>query len=83
MGVGELVPDDAVTDGHVLLVVGKDLKVPSGLRSPGAAFSLPGVAAAPAPAVAAAPAVGVAAAPAAVAAAPAQQLAKASVPCVN
>jgi len=41
-GVGELVPDDAVTSGHVLVLVGTDLKVPgSGLRSPGASFQLP------------------------------------------
>jgi len=41
-GVGELVPDDAVQSGHVLVVVGTDLKVPgSGLRSPGASFQLP------------------------------------------
>ena len=41
-GVGELVPDDAVKSGHVLVVVGTDLKVPgSGLRSPGASFQLP------------------------------------------
>jgi len=41
-GVGDLVPDDAVKSGHVLVLVGKDLKVPgSGLRSPGASFQLP------------------------------------------
>ena len=42
MAKGELVPDDAVQSGHVLVVVGTDLKVPgSGLRSPGASFQLP------------------------------------------
>ncbi len=46
-GVGTLVPDDAVAGGHVLVVVGKDLDVPSGLRAPGAALAR---GAAPAPA---------------------------------
>lgn len=93
-GVGKLVQDDAVSSGHVLVLVGTDLKVPgSGLRSPGASFHLPGAAqpAAAAQAVGA-QAVGVqgvgarALAGQAVAAQPATArlaLAASSVPCVN
>ncbi len=47
-GTGDLVPDDAIDAGHVLVVVGKDLKVPSGLRAPGAALTTPRWAAQPA-----------------------------------
>ena len=38
-GIGKLVEDDVVTSGHVLVIVGTDLPVPSGLRTAGAAFS--------------------------------------------
>jgi len=37
-GIGKLVEDDVVTSGHVLVIVGTDLPVPSGLRTAGAAF---------------------------------------------
>ena len=67
-GIGELVADDAIAAGHVLVVVGTDLDVANGLRGTGSAFQAPA-------AGAAAPA---AAAPASQAAAFA-----ASVPCVN
>jgi LCP family protein required for cell wall assembly len=67
-GLGELIEDDAIDTGHVLVVVGTDLDVPSGLRAPGAAFSAPTVAAPAAVPPAAAPA--------------AAQFA-AAVPCVN
>ncbi len=40
-GVGELVTDDAIESGHVLVVVGKDLDVPSGLRGARAALTAP------------------------------------------
>ena len=70
-GVGGLVPDDAIKSGHLLVVVGKDLKVPAGLRAPGAAF-------APAAAVPAA-----ALLPAAPVPAVAPFATAASVPCVN
>ena len=66
-GVGETVQDNAIKSGHLLVVVGTDLKVPSGLRAPGAAFSVPAAAKAAVPAQA----------PAAV------TLAAFSVPCVN
>jgi hypothetical protein len=53
-GVGTTVEDDAIKDGHVLVKVGTDLKVPSGLRAGGtpfaAAINTPVPAAAPAPA---------------------------------
>ena len=55
-GVGGIVEDDAIKDGHVLVKVGTDLDVPSGLRAGGTAFaaavSTPEAAAAPAPAMA-------------------------------
>ena len=54
-GLGKLVEDDAIDAGHILVVVGTDLDVPSGLRAPGAAFAAPQApvaAAAPAPAAA-------------------------------
>ena len=38
-GLGKLVPDSAIAGGHVLVVVGKDLPVPSGLRAGGAALN--------------------------------------------
>jgi LCP family protein required for cell wall assembly len=47
-GIGKLVNDSSVKSGHVLVLVGTDLDVPSGLRGAGDAF-------APAPAAAAAP----------------------------
>ncbi len=71
-GVGDLVQDDTLKSGHVLVLVGTDLKVPgSGLRAPGAAFQPP----------AAAPAAN----PATPVAIPAAQVALSafSVPCVN
>ena len=91
LGVGELVPDDAVTSGHVLVLVGTDLKVPgSGLRSPGASFQLPALsrpaAAQPAAAQPAATQPAAVAMPAPAAAQPAAvkvALAAFSVPCVN
>ena len=46
-GIGELVEDNAVSSGHVLVVVGTDLDVPSGLRASGGTFSVPAAAAAP------------------------------------
>jgi len=49
-GIGKLVNDASVKADHVLVLVGTDLPVPSGLRGAGAAF-----AAAPAPVPAAAP----------------------------
>jgi LCP family protein required for cell wall assembly len=48
-GIGKLVNDSAVKSGHVLVLVGTDLQVPSGLRGPGAALA---PVAAPAPAAA-------------------------------
>ena len=77
-GVGEFVPDDAVKSGHVLVVVGTDLEVPSGLRAPGAAFAVP---AGPGAAPAARPASFSAALQAPVA--HVQTALAASVPCVN
>lgn len=41
LGVGSLTADKQVASGHVTVVVGTDLKVPSGLRAPGAAFVAP------------------------------------------
>lgn len=38
-GIGKLVNDSSVKSGHVLVLVGTDLDVPSGLRGPGAAFA--------------------------------------------
>lgn len=70
LGTGSLTADRKVTAGHVLVVVGTDLNVPSGLRAPGAAFV------SPAPAVASA-----AAAPAAALSVAWMQAA--AVPCVN
>ena len=70
-GIGKLVNDSSVKSGHVLVLVGTDLPVPSGLRGAGAAF---------APAPAARPAV---AAGSAAAVAPNALLAASSVPCVN
>ena len=70
-GIGKLVNDSSVKSGHVLVLVGTDLPVPSGLRGAGAAF---------APASAAGPA---AAAGSAAAIAPVALLAASSVPCVN
>lgn len=70
-GIGKLVNDSSVKSGHVLVLVGTDLPVPSGLRGAGAAF-------APAPAAGPARAAGSAAA-----VAPAALLAASSVPCVN
>lgn len=45
-GIGKLVPDASVKSGHVLVLVGTDLEVPSGLRGAGAALA-PAPAAAP------------------------------------
>ncbi|MGS0686131.1 LCP family protein, partial [Nakamurella sp. GG22] len=81
-GVGTLVPDDAIDSGHVLVVVGKDLDVPSGLRAPGAALA-PAAAQAPAAALAQA---GAAVAPAGVgvaAQAPDVQQSSTVAACVN
>lgn len=50
-GIGKLVNDSSVKSGHVLVLVGTDLEVPSGLRGAGAAFA-PAAAAAPAAPVA-------------------------------
>ncbi|TKV58889.1 hypothetical protein FDO65_15475 [Nakamurella flava] len=41
LGVGSLVADKEVAAGHVTVVVGTDLTVPSGLRAPGAVFLSP------------------------------------------
>ena len=86
-GVGDLVPDDAVKSGHVLVLVGKDLKVPgSGLRSPGASFQLPAPVIVGAAQPGAAQAAVAQPAPAAAQPAPAAArvaLAASSVPCVN
>jgi hypothetical protein len=53
-GVGDIVQDDAIKDGHVLVKVGTDLNVPSGLRSGtsalAAAVNSPAAAAVPVPA---------------------------------
>jgi hypothetical protein len=38
-GVGDIVQDDAIKDGHVLVKVGTDLDVPSGLRAGSTAFA--------------------------------------------
>jgi LCP family protein required for cell wall assembly len=46
-GVGELVEDDAVKTGHVLVMVGTDLDVPNGLHAPVGALSAPAPASAP------------------------------------
>lgn len=53
-GVGDIVQDDAVKDGHVLVKVGTDLNVPSGLRAGSSAFAA--AVNTPAPAIAPAPA---------------------------
>ncbi len=43
-GVGTLVPDSAVDSRHVLVVVGKDLDLPSGLRGAAGAVQMPAAA---------------------------------------
>jgi hypothetical protein len=42
IGVGSLAEDDAVPDGHVLVVVGTDMPRPSGLHGAGGALLAPG-----------------------------------------
>jgi LCP family protein required for cell wall assembly len=47
IGTGSLVPDDAIADGHILVVVGTDMPKPSGLHAVGGALQAAGSSDAP------------------------------------